>query len=81
MTTNIVNITDLKTSPSKILKQAEDYPILVVKGKKAKAYIVGKDIFERLIASLEDLIDQQEVEKADFEKALDFEKVAKELGI
>ena len=81
MTINIVNITDLKISPSKIIKQAEDYPVLVKKGKQSKAYIVGKEIFEKLISFLEDAIDRQEVEKADFKKALDFEKVAKELGI
>jgi hypothetical protein len=78
---NFISISDLKTKPSAAIAQAIDYPVAVQSRSKTKAYLVGKDLYEKLIAFIEDNIDIEAVRKADFSKKQDFEKVVKELGI
>lgn len=76
-----VSISDLKTNPASIIADSLNYPIAIQKRSKTQAYLVGKDIFERLVAKLEDEIDAKAVRETNFEGAEDFEKVAAELGI
>ena len=78
---NTVSISQLKTHPSKAISQSADHPVAVENRSKVKAYLVGKDLFERLIAYIEDHIDKKAVAKTDFSKGKDFEAVAKQLGI
>lgn len=75
-----VSVSQLKTNPSQVIKQAFDYPIAVEKRNEVKAYLLGKDLFERIISYLEDYQDKKEVKKASFKKGKDFEKVARFLG-
>ena len=74
-------ISQLKVNPSSVIAQAADYPVAVENRNKVTAYLVGKQLFEKLTAYLEDRLDAAAVAKADFTKAKDFEKVARELGI
>lgn len=76
-----VSISQLKTHPSKAISQSVDYPVAVEKRSKVKAYLVGKDLFEKIISYLEDYSDRKAVEKTDFSKGRDFEAVAKDLNI
>ena len=76
-----VSISELKTNPSAVLSAADDYPVEVKRRNKTEAYVVGKDLFEKLILFLEDIEDKRTIEKTDFSKGRDFEEVAKELGI
>lgn len=76
-----VSISQLKTNPSRAIFQADDYPVVVRKRNEVKAYLVGKDLFEKVLAYLEDYIDKKAVRETDFKKGKDFEKVAKELGL
>lgn len=76
-----ISISQLKTHPSKIIGLSYDYPVAVEKRNKVQAYIVGKNMFEKLILFLEDKIDKKSVREADFSKGKDFEKVAQELGL
>ncbi len=60
---------------------ASEQPIAVENRSKVRAYLVGKDLYEKFVEFIEDYIDEKAVEEDDTSKAYDFEKVAKELGI
>jgi len=76
-----VSISDLKTSPAKVIAASKDYPVAIQKRGKTQAYVVGKDLFEKIITFVEDYIDRKALEETDFGKGRDFEEVAAELGI
>jgi prevent-host-death family protein len=78
---SVVSISDLKANPSKVIAGSDDFPVAVESRNKIKAYLIGKDLYERIISYLEDQADQKTVERTDFNKGKDFEKVAKSLGI
>ena len=76
-----ISISQLKMNPSAVIAQAVDYPVAVENRNTVTGYVVGKRLFERLTAYLEDRLDGAAVAKADFSKAKDFEDVARNLGI
>jgi len=76
-----VSISDLKTNPASIISNALVYPVAIQKRSKTQAYLVGKDIFEKLVAQMEDIIDAKAVREADFSTGRDFEEIAAELGL
>jgi PHD/YefM family antitoxin component YafN of YafNO toxin-antitoxin module len=76
-----LSISQLKTHPSKAISQATDYPVAVESRNKVKAYLIGKELYEKIVCFIEDYIDKAAVKKTDFRKGKDFEEVAKELGI
>jgi len=78
---NTISISQLKTNPAKAIMQAGEYPVVVEKRNKVKAYLIGKDLYEKLISYIEDSVHKKTIEKTDFSKGKDFESVAKELGI
>ncbi|PIV09701.1 prevent-host-death protein [Candidatus Roizmanbacteria bacterium CG02_land_8_20_14_3_00_36_15] len=78
---NTISISQLKINPSKVINLAGDYPVAVEKRNKVKAYLVGKDLFEKIVDYIEDYTDRKAVEQTDFKKGHDFEKVALQLGI
>ncbi len=75
------SISHLKINPSAVIAQAVDYPVAVENRNKVEAYLVGKSLFEKLVAFVEDYIDRTAAKMTNFAKGRDFEKVAKELGI
>lgn len=76
-----ISISQLKTHPSKAISQAEDYPLVVKARNKIKAYLLGKELFEKIVSFIEDYIDKKAAREVDFRKGRDFEEVAKELNI
>ena len=76
-----ISISQLKTHPSRAIAKALDYPLAVEKRNKVKAYLVGKELYEKIISLIEDYIDATVVKSTDFSKGKDFEKVALELGL
>ena len=76
-----ITISELKVNPSAAIRKASDYPVAVENRNKVTAYLVGKQLFEKFIAYLEDREDQAVVAQADFSKAKDFESIARDLGI
>jgi antitoxin StbD len=76
-----VAISQLKINPSAVIAKAADYPVAVENRNEVTAYLVGKQLFERFIAYLEDREDRAAVASADFSKAKDFDRVARDLGI
>jgi len=78
---NTISISQLKASPAKALSKAMDYPVAVEKRNKVEAYLIGKKLFTKMVAYIEDFIDKKSVEAADFSKGKEFEGVAKKLGI
>lgn len=75
------SISDLKANPASIIFESLDYPIAIQRRNKTQAYLVGKDIFEKLVAQMEDIIDAKAVREADFTTGRDFEEIAAELGL
>ncbi|MEK7577761.1 MAG: hypothetical protein AAB492_04065 [Patescibacteria group bacterium] len=78
---NTTSISQLKVNPSAIISMAADYPVAVENRNKVQAYVIGKLLYEKMIAMLEDKIDRQAIADADFSKGKDFETVAKSLGL
>lgn len=76
-----ISISQLKTNPSKIIEQSSDYPVAVEKRNEVKAYLVGKDLFEKIISHMEDYLDKKAVRDTDFRKGRKFEEIAADLGI
>lgn len=78
---DVISISQLKTNPASALSKAVDYPVAVANRNKVKAYLVGKQLYEKLIAYIEDYMDSKAVKATDFSKGKDFKKVAKALGV
>lgn len=78
---NTISISQLKSNPSKAILVASDYPLAVENRSKITAYLVGKDLYEKLVSYLEDVVDKKAVRSTDFERTIDFEKIAHELDI
>ena len=76
-----ISISQLKTHPAKIIEEALDYPVSITNRNKTQAYILGAQLYEKIISYLEDFVDTKAVNEADFSKRKDFENVAKKLGI
>lgn len=78
---NNISISQLKVNPSKFIDLAGDYPVAVEKRNRIKAYLIGKDLYEKIVDYLENYIDQKAIEQTDFKKGRDFEKIAAQLRI
>jgi len=76
-----VSISQLKINPAKFIFQADDYPVPVVKRGQIKAYLIGKQLYESLIAYIEDYVDRKAVKETNFKTGRNFEEVAKKLNI
>ena len=76
-----ISVSELKANPAAAINQALDYPLAVLSRSKVKAYLVGKDLFEKLLDYLEDISDRKVIAKTDFSKGESLDKVAKELGL
>jgi len=76
-----VSISQLKINPSRVLAYALDYPVAVKSRDKTKGYLIGKELYEKIVAYLEELSDRAAIAAADFHRGRDFEEVAGELGI
>ena len=78
---NTTSISQLKVNPSAVISMATDYPVAVHSRNNIQAYVIGKMLYEKMIAMLEDKIDRKAIEDADFSKGKDFETIAKSLGL
>jgi len=76
-----ISISQLKANPSKAIFKADDYPMVIESRGKAKGYLLGKVLFEKIIAYFEDCLDQKAIKETNFKKGKDFETVAQKLGI
>lgn len=78
---NTASISEIKARPSKIIAQAQSYPVAVERRNKVQAYLIGSTLFERLMAYIENYADETVIKKTDFNKGKDFGTVAEQLGI
>ena len=76
-----ITISKLKTNPADAIRKAEDLPVAIKKRNKIAAYLLGKDLYEKLVSFIENHIDITAVKNTDFSKGKNFEEVAEELGI
>lgn len=81
MDTVSISISQLKSNPSKAISKASDYPMTIKNRGKVKAYLFGKDLFEKIILCLENCADRKTIRETNFKKGKDFEKVAKEINV
>lgn len=77
----VTTISQLKLNPSSVIAQAVDYPVAVANRSTVQAYLVGKNLYEKMVSFIEDYSDTTIVKKTDFTKGRNFEKIAKDLGI
>lgn len=78
---NTVSISQLKIRPAHVIAQAADYPVAVQSRHSVKAYLIGRAMYEKLIETIEDLVDASAVKQTNFKRGKNFEKIAAELGI
>ncbi|MEI6690423.1 MAG: antitoxin [bacterium] len=78
---NSISITELKTNPAAAFFAADDYPVPVMSRNSVRGYVVGKDLFEKMLLWMEDKMDADAIKNADFSTKTDFEEFAKELGV
>ena len=76
-----VSISQLKTNPAKAISESMDFPLPIMKRNKTQAYLIGKDLFEKMVVLIENVIDKEGIETTDLSKKRNFEEVAQELGI
>ena len=76
-----ISISQLKAQPTKAISRAEDYPLVVKSRNQVKAYLLGKELFEKIAAYLEDYLDKKIVEETDFRQGRDFEKFVQGLDL
>ena len=76
-----VSISQLKINPSAVISKSVDYPVAVENRNTIQAYLIGKDLYEKIFSLLEDYEDRLAVKKADFSKGKDLDKIEKELGL
>jgi len=78
---NTISISQLKLNPSKAINAALDYPLAVENRNKIEAYLLGRDLYEKIVSYIEGLVDNKAIEATNFNKGKDFDKVVKELGL
>lgn len=76
-----ISITQLKTNPAKAVRDSIDFPLAVESRNKVEAYLIGKDLYESMVAYLEDAVDRKAVQDTDFSKGKDLSTVTKDLGL
>lgn len=76
-----VSISQFKINPAAVLAQAETYPVSITAHNQIKAYVVGRELYEQMVAQFEDQFDRQAIADTDFSKGKDLEILAKELGL
>ncbi len=76
-----ISITQLKSNPSAALSRAQDYPVAIQNRNSTKAYIIGKELFEKIIMILEDTEDKKILKTINLKDKKDFEDFAQELGL
>ena len=76
-----ISISQLKTNPAAAISSARDYPLAVQNRNMTQAYLIGKDMFEKLILLVEDAEDRKAIENADYKNGISLEDLEKELGL
>lgn len=76
-----VSISQLKTNPAKAIREASDFPLAVENRNKVEAYLVGSELYEKIVSYIENFIDQKAIKDTNFKKSRDFEEVAAELNL
>ena len=64
-----------------MISQAFDYPVAVENRRKIQAYLIGKQLYDKMLGLMEDKLDRSVIKSTDFARGKDFEDVAKDLGL
>lgn len=84
MNNNTISISQLKMNPSAAIAQSAEFPLEVENRGKTQAYLVGKNLFEKIIQYMEDQEDIatiKSIKPEEYKNAGDFEELARELRI
>jgi len=74
-------ISNLKARPASVIADAESFPVAISSHSRITSYILGKELFESLVAYVEDSLDKLAIDTTRGRRGKSFEKVARELGI
>jgi antitoxin StbD len=77
---NTVSISKLKVNPMSVLSNTTDYPVQLQNRNKTVAYVVGKDLFEKMVSYMEEIEDKNAVKNADCRNSTALEDLESELG-
>ena len=61
---NTISISQIKINPSKAIAAAEDFPVAIEKRNEIEGYLLGKDLYEKLMVYIENYVDKVAIEKA-----------------
>ncbi len=76
-----ISISQLKVNPSAVLSSAQDFPVAVQNRNKTTGYILGKDMFEKMVSYMEDVEDRKTIKSINIDDKMDFEDFAQDLGL
>lgn len=79
--TTAISISELKTSPRAAISASEDYPLAIKNRNKTEAYIISKNLFEKIISFIEDDIDEKAVKEANYKSGTTLNALIEELGL
>ena len=76
-----ISISGLKANPKVAISASFDYPVAITSRNETKAYLLGVEIFEKLISRVEDMRDLEAAKKADFSSGTELNDFIEELGL
>jgi hypothetical protein len=76
-----ISISQLKVNPSGAIGLAADYPLSINNKGQTTAYLIGNQLFNKIVAYLENVSDKKAVQETNFSKGRNFEDLANDLGI
>jgi len=76
-----ISVSQFKINPALVIAQSQAYPVSVTAHNQIKAYVIGKALYEQLIAQLEDQNDRKAIAATDFSIGKDFGQLTQELGL
>ena len=78
---NTISVSQLKLNPAAALNLAEDYPVQITGRNEVRGYLVGKDIYEKMLSWIEDGMDVVALAKSEYPKGKKAEDLMVELGL
>ena len=76
-----ISVSQLKTNPSGAIGLAADYPLSIKNKGQTTAYLIGNQLFNKIIAYLENVSDKKTVQETNFGKGRNLVVVGYLVGI
>lgn len=73
-------ISQIKTNPMAVFNTAIDLPVKIQNRNKTTGYFVSKELFEKMVAYMEDIEDKEALKNIDYKNGTSLEDLEIELG-